>query len=468
MLSKAQDTKLYTGDTSPSLFSRMDMVAWAMTEIKDNGNYVNFGSDDEPAFARTAVNPDKTGLNTTDNALQFSSLKGHSWWPDFANFDLIDPITITEENRYLHIYHYRENLNKGLSVNINKDTPWEDADKGTKRFDMNLKKPGVWEDVIVDLKWFIDNQEQLSRICILIDQNWGGDEEPATNYFFDEIVLNNSNLPRGINLYTEKEIEIDLGNQASMDKYVETMDMQNSENTNQIVANPFTDQNTNPPFGTVMMFNKSANASWWQGGPRIVLNGSLPVGGDGSSAYLHVFVNVAEADMDLDYYVVQLNAKDFKGNQIDSGDRNKFWTDDEGLWTDFVMDVTSLEYVSEFTVRFDVRRDAEDAYINSPAGVFYLDHFVINNSEDPRDIADVTSSVYNQSQSAVKVFTSNQRIVVEGNVSMVDVYGISGHKLGAFEANGLRTEIPMNRRGLYLVKSTTPTGAVETFKVVIK
>jgi len=122
-MTKAAETKLFTGDVTPSLFSRMDMIGWAMTEIKNDARYVNFGTDAEPAFARVTVNPEKTGLNASDNALQLSSLKGKSWWPDFANFDLTAPIVITEANRYLHFYHFRENLNQGFSVNINKDTP---------------------------------------------------------------------------------------------------------------------------------------------------------------------------------------------------------------------------------------------------------------------------------------------------------------------------------------------------------
>jgi hypothetical protein len=71
-VSAATETKLFTGDATPSLFSRMDMVSWAMGEIKDDARYVNFGTDGEPAFARVTVNPVKTGLNASDNALQLS------------------------------------------------------------------------------------------------------------------------------------------------------------------------------------------------------------------------------------------------------------------------------------------------------------------------------------------------------------------------------------------------------------
>jgi hypothetical protein len=68
------------------------------------------------------------------------SLKGHSWWPDFLIMNLTEGITITEENRYLHVYHYRENLGKGFSLYVTDGTLPEDVDKGTKRWDMDLKK----------------------------------------------------------------------------------------------------------------------------------------------------------------------------------------------------------------------------------------------------------------------------------------------------------------------------------------
>ena len=62
-ISKAAETKLFTGDATPSLFSRMDMITWAMGEIQTDARYVNFGTETEPAFTRTTVNPVKTGLN---------------------------------------------------------------------------------------------------------------------------------------------------------------------------------------------------------------------------------------------------------------------------------------------------------------------------------------------------------------------------------------------------------------------
>lgn len=467
IISLAAETKLYTGDAAPSLFSRMDMVSWAMGEIKTDARYVNFGTDAEPAFARTTVNPEKAGLNTTDNALQLSSLKGKSWWPDFLNLDLTDPITITAENRYLHFYHFRENLNAGFSVNINKDTPWEDADKGTKRFDMNLSKPGAWEDVVVDLKWFMDNNEPLSRICVLMDMNWGGGAESPTNYYFDEIALNNSSLPRGINILTETEISFFPGNNASYTKYVSALDLQNTENTSELVANPFSTELAVVNSTSILKFNKSANASWWQG-PRFKLNGTLQVGQAGASSYLHVMVNIPDMEEGKDYYVVQLNAKDFMGKQIDSGDAIKYWADDKGKWMDCVFDVSSLGYVSEFTVRFDVRRDDQDAHINSPAGVFYLDAVAINASDAVRESVTAPTGIKAINKDQPKIYSKDRAILVEGNVAAIEVYNLLGSLVKQVAGNAAITEIPVAKTGVYLVKTVAANRNSFTSKVIVK
>ncbi|HNW49710.1 MAG TPA: hypothetical protein PKH79_01425 [Prolixibacteraceae bacterium] len=462
----AAETVLFSGDKTTSMFSRMDIISWGMGDAASN--YVNFGTDAEPAFTEVTDNPNKTGKNTTDKAMHMYSLKGHSWWPDFLTMTLTNPIAITEDNRYLHIYHYRENLNKGFTVYLSGNGDWvEDPEKGTRRFDLDLSKAGTWEDVVIDLKWFIDNSQSLEAVNFLVDRNWGSETESATNYYWDEIVLNNSNLPRGINLYAEKEIEVNLGNSASVNQYVATLDLQNAENSSEMIANTFTDQSTKSPLDSIMKFNKSANASWWQGGPRFVLNGSLPVGTDGTSAFLHLYVNIPSIEEGKDYYVVQLNAKDFSGNQIDSGDAIKYWSDDAGKWVDCVLDVTSLGYVSEFQVRFDVRRDESDNYINSPAGIFYLDDAVINGSEDQREVGEATS-VVTKNTSSLKIYASTRNIVVEGNAQSVELFSLTGAKIGKMNATGVRTEIPVNQKGIYLVKAISKDKIVSCSKILVR
>lgn len=466
----AAETKLFTGDTTPSLFSRIDMVAWAMGEIATDARYVNFGTAEAPAFATETTNPVKTGLNTTEKSIQLTSLKGKSWWPDFMNMNLITPIVITEENRYLHFYHYRENLNQGFSVNINKETTWEDADKGKKRFDMNLSKPGQWEDVVVDLKWFLDNNEAFSSICVLMDMNWGGGAEPVTNYYFDEIVLNNSKLPRGITIYPETVMSLFPGNTASYNKWVSTLDLQNAENTSEIVDNPFTSEMNVLNSTKILKFNKSANASWWQGA-RFKFTGTMAVGVAGASSYLHVMVNIPDFPVETpakDYYVIQLNAKDFSGTEMNSGDAVKYWADDKGKWIDCVFDVTTMGYVSEIAVRCDVRKDALDAYVNSPANVFYMDAIEISANADSRAVVVAPNAVYTPSASNVKIYSVERTVIVEGNLASIEVYNMLGKSVSKLAVNQFRTELPLLQGGAYLVKTVTVNGEVSNTKVLIK
>ena len=465
LLSAQTETKLFTGDTTPSLFSYMDMVSWGLGDAANN--YVNFGTTAAPAYTEVTTNPEKAGLNATDKALHLTSLKGHSWWPDFLNFNLTTPITVTADNRYLHFFHFRENLNQGFSVNINKDQTWSDAEKGTKRFDMQLTAPGKWEDVVVDLKWFMDNNEPFSAVCVLMDTNWGGGAEPATNYYFDEVSMSSSALPRGINILPDAEMSLFYGNGASYTKWVKAIDTQNAENISTIVDNPFTTQTAVLNSTMVLKFDKSANAAWWQG-LRTVLPGIFKTGVNGVN-YLHVMVNIPTMEAGKDYYVVQLNAKDFTGAQTDSGDSQKYWSTDAGNWVDMVWDISSLSYVQEFSVRFDVRKDALDVNINSPAGTFYMDAAAIDANADARTVVVApTTSVNNPTTSGLKIYPANRTIVVDGNVSSIQVYNMLGKSIVKLTDSKLRTEIPVSQSGVYLVKAVSANGNVSSTKVLVK
>lgn len=461
----ATDTVLFTGETASEAFNYTDIISWQVANLAGS-SYVNFGTAEAPSCTTIGNNPEKAGINTTAKALQLSSLQGKSWWGDFLNLKLTDAITITDANRYLHFFHYRENLNQGFSVNINKDTPWEDPDKGTKRFDLNLAEASKWEDVVIDLKWFKDNAEALNMITVLVDRNWGGGAEPATNYYFDEVVLNDNPLPRGVTVLTDTEMSFSVSNQADYTKWVKSSSTQNSESTMEIVANPFTTKLEQLNAPSVMKFNKSANASWWQG-PMFKFNGTLKVGQNSLNSFLHVMVNIPEMEAGVDYYVVQLCAKDFSGAEVTSSDVIKYWADtDKGNWYDCVLDVTSLGYVSQVEARFDVRKDANDAYINSPAGTFYLDAIAINNSEDQR--TQVITSVKTSKDEVSEVYALGRSIVVKGNVSQVSVFNALGQLVSKTDANESLTTVNVENGGIYFVKAVSSNGAGSSYKILVQ
>jgi hypothetical protein len=406
-------------------------------------------------------------MNSTNNAYMVKLDANHDWWANFLNFRMDNAITITESNRYLHILHYREKLNDTWMICLNVDWPLADADKGKLRFDGQNAKAGVWEDIVIDLKHLIDNQIPLSKFMFGVSMDWNGPRDnPGADYYFDEIVLSSNPLPRGINILPDTEMSLFMGNQNSWNKWVSRIDLQNAESTYEIVDNPFTTEMAVLNSPKVMKFNKSANAAWWQG-PMFKFPGILKVGENEKSSYLHVMINIPEMEASKDYYVVQLNAKDFSGKQIDSGDEIKYWSDDKGKWIDCVLDVTSLGYVSEFTVRFDVRRNESDQYINSPAGTFYLDAAAINNSEEPRTVVEAPSSTGPNILSDITIFSNGNTIFVQGDVISAEVFSLMGKPVAKASSSNHNLQMTVQGTGMYIVKTTTSNGSTYNRKIVI-
>jgi len=301
-----------------------------------------------------------------------------------------------------------------------------------------------------------------------VSMDWNGDKtNPGADYYFDEIVLNDNPLPRGINILPDTEMSLFPGNNESYNKWVSRFDTQNPENTSEIVANPFTTETAVLNSTQIMKFNKSANAAWWQGA-MFKFPGILKVGADNKSSYLHVMVNIPEIEAGKDYYVLQLNAKDFSGKQIDSGDNIKYWADDKGKWKDCVMDVTSLGYVSEFTVRFDIRRDATDQLINSPAGTFYLDAAAINNSDAERTVVMAPNAVKKRIAENIIILIQKKTIVIEGDVVAAEAYSLVGKVVAKVNANNSRVELNNIECGIYIVKIISTNGTVYNSKVIVK
>jgi len=453
----AQDV-LWTGETTPEAITYYDMRGWTKTDGAIQGKYVNFGTAEAPVLSSIVDNPDKTGINKSDKALILKSLAGKSWWPDFFDFILASPVSITENNRYLHIFHYRQNLNKGYSVMVNASgDPWGDGDKGTKRFDGQLSKAGQWEDIVIDLKWFMDKPEPLSQIMILMDRNWGGEAEDPTDYYFDDVVLNNSALARGVNILPGTDL-LNCQNQSQIDAL--TFDTQNGSNTFSIVDNPFTTSAVNAG-GRVLDFFKSADASWWQG-MKVNFPGIHMIE-YGVKQYLHVMVR---ADIACDIQLQIIDNAD--------GDRTEMFNypKDEigGEWFDLVWDLSSYTAIKSFAVRYDVRKDEGGNWINgTPAGHFFMDEVTLDANPDQREI--ITSLKPANSKTELKAYTTGRTI----NFSMPDatrvsVYDMIGKNVASQNlANGAQLNtITVPNSGMYILKVETKGGKISTAKLVVK
>lgn len=457
-IASTQETVLWTGETTPEAITYYDMLGWSKTDAAIVGKYVDFGTAEAPVFSSIVDNPEKAGINKTNKALILKSLAGKSWWPDFFNYTLASPVSITDANRYLHIYHYRQNLNQGYSININKETPWEDPDKGTKRFDGNLSAAGKWEDIVIDLLWFKENAEPLSQICILMDRNWGGGAEDPTDYYFDEVVLNNQPLARGVVLLEGTDL---LNGQSQSQIDALTFDTQNGTNTYEFIDNPFTTSTVNSN-GKVLKFHKSAEASWWQG-MKVNFPGLHTIA-YGTKQYLHVFVR---ADIDCNIQLQVIDNAD--------GDRSEMFTypktEIEGEWFDLVWDLSSYTAIKSFAVRFDVRTDDLGNWINgTPEGDFYMDDVTLDGNPDQREKT-VIQSVKFSNAGSMKVYTSEKTIYFSATeAASVSVYDMLGRNVVSRTLNNSSelNAIAVPNTGIYILKVGSKTGEVSTAKVVVK
>jgi hypothetical protein len=452
-------TPLLTGETSPEAITYYDFVEWS---IADAGKiptwYVDFGTGGP--FTQFVDNPDATGINQTAKSLYMATTTGVDWWGNFLNFRLETPLTITEDNRYLHFFHWRENLNNGWSISLNANEPLEDADKGTLRFDGNNTSTGQWEDIVIDLKYLMDEGIAFEKFMVIVDKDWEGERDnPATKYYFDEIILSSDPLQRGVDILEGTDI-LNAQDQAQLDALV--FSTQNDANTWEVVDNPFTDSWLNAD-GKVVKFFKSDQASWWQG-----FNVSFPgihVLEYGVKQYMHVLVRT-----DTTCYI-QLHAVDNLGKEFTE---MFIYPMDEidGDWFDLVWDLTSVaSTVKAFTVRFDVRMDSEENYINNtPARDFYVDEITIDGIEDPREGTDPSIGVEEDKLGKMHFYAYNRTIFFDmPGAEMAEVYDVLGKRIASRQLDrsaGLNS-ISVPQEGIYILR-VKADHTLSTAKVLVK
>lgn len=454
-LASGQETPLLTGETTPEAITYYDFVEWSKEDAaKIPTWYVDFGGG---VFTSFVDNPEKEGINKTDKSLYMATTTGVDWWGNFLNFRLETPITITESNRYLHMFHYREINNNGWSININVNEPLQDADKGTLRFDGDNTTDGAWEDIVIDLKYLMDNAVAFEKLCIIVDKDWEGERDnPATKYYFDEIVLSDDPLQRGVTILEGTDL-LNCEDPAQIEALV--FDTQNASNTYEIIDNPFTDSYVDAD-GKVLKFFKSADASWWQG-MKITFPGIHTIT-YGEKQYFHVYVrtdttcqiqlNIMD-NLNVEYTEIFLYPKD----EID------------GDWFDLVWDLSSYNAIKSLTVRFDVQWDEFDEWINgTPARDFYMDELTLDANEDQRE---GNVGVKTIKVNSLKTYSRNNTIFFTmNNASDVQVFDYLGRKIVSqkFNSNSGENSISVPHSGMYILRVGSADGKVATAKILVR
>lgn len=398
-------------------------------------------------------NTAKGGINTSNRCVGAVNMPDADWWGNFFPLKLKEPITITEDNCFLKFSAYRSIQPKNLIVYFN------DYDNEVWRG--KLSTDAEWHGIAIDLSKRYLGQE-LKNIIFCVSANW---DEPrggwgAATYLFDDFELSNDPLPTGVVPIKDlSAFNVNFENQETTDTWVAKMDGINETNTVTVIDNPVSSSINGS--SKVVQFDKSAEASWWQG-YRAQFAGALEV--SDAHKYMHVMVWVPEAALGGREVVdVQLYAQDFTGNE--NVMLQGIWDDEVDGWIDLVMDVNRIKYVTEVQVRFDIQKNNNDEYINSPANKFYVDEIVMNNESRPRTSI-VTGIDRVDALPEVKVIATEAGIkVYTAKTASVKVFDMVGSLVNQHLIDGITT-IPVSK-GFYLVQVSVE-GKQKTIKVLVK
>jgi hypothetical protein len=143
----------------------------------------------------------------------------------------------------------------------------------------------------------------------------------------------------------------------------------------------------------------------------------------------------------------------------------------DGDWFDLVWDLSSYVAIKAMTVRFDVRLDASQNWINgTPARDFYMDEVVLDANPDQREmISSIGIEPWKTSELAVY---SIDRMVYFSmpNATHAYVYDLSGRSIisksltGGSELNA----IAVPETGIYILRVGTREGKVAAVKIYVK
>lgn len=413
--------------------------------------------------AQIMNNPETGGINNSEKCFGAVFKPNGGWWGAWTYLELEKPVVISEEQPYLKMMVYRSVNRGGMSIGINNNDPWEKS--------FSTKADGVWEDIIFDLTDKIGTE--LSTLVIL-HQNWDGQEGPQATYLYDNVVMSDNLLPRGVELVDGKGFNLSFQQQKETDKWIKNIEIFSDEiNSYEIVDNPTINDDLNKT-SKVFKFDKG-NCDWWHGGPKFNLNGLIELGEENELQYMHVAVNVPETAFNEDgICTVQLCAWDHLGRE--SNQTFNIFEGDDNMWHDLVFSLTDeLNYITNFSVRFDIRKDNNDNWIKSPEGVFYLDEIAISNLEEERILiedqdAGEGNSVSQTGKNSNIVYNTKRGLnITVANDALVDISSVSGINVKRFNAKANETTVISSLpQGVYLIKINDTQNNKDIIKVIVK
>lgn len=171
---------------------------------------------------------------------------------------------------------------------------------------------------------------------------------------------------------------------------------------------------------------------WWYG-LDIVLKNSIPL--TPQLKYVHAMMMTNNTDTDINRGLLLLNS--------DGGSIVEKWVAISGEWADYVFPIPDgAVEIRELRFMFNHQMNV----------ITYLDEIIINNDPTPRIGLTSTTNVLVNKDFITYAEDRTIQIVSSAKNLNIEVYSVLGKLIYTGQASGDKIQIPVNEKGLYLVK----------------
>jgi len=361
-------------------------------------------------------NPETTGLNNSAKSLKV--INGNTDDNGGLSMTFVNPVTVSEQNRYMHIMMKFKNV--GLHnfhfamISTNSAEKWST---------LTLAK-NVWFDYVIDLT----NVESttladLTAIRYLPrsanNNNWGNE------VYIDDMIINNDPMPRGGYSFINVGGTIADFNDGTFNNLTFTNDGDGVASY-EVAANP--DQvGVNNTSSALKLVTSSNAGSWWAG---LKMEFTKQVMVNASTRYLHVMTYNTSADQSYEFNIF-VGSEQYKGE-----------TSTVTGWVDHVFDLNDQANLQVTAFRYCTRID-RPSNLNKTR---YIDEIAFSDSATPRSIS---TAVKNESASQTNVFGTFNGITIQDVNGKFAIYNVGGALIQKGITNGNTTvQLP---KGFYIV-----------------
>ena len=373
------------------------------------------------------ANPLIEGLNTTAKcAYGIKNIAGNQ---DFSAEFNIEPVNIVGK-KYIHVMVLKPSHSKmwlALRNNTNPDGAATSIYSAVNKYCVSTESQ--WVDAVFEV---IGTGRKVDRLVINLDNCVPTERfTQNTNIYFDEIVMNDDPMPRGVTSVRAKKAtlpETFEGETSIIDPLYfdhtynwtsESSDLNWGRALEAVVANPAPDAINES--SKVLKITRKLDATWWS---RLQLKLESTIAVSESTRYLHLMFNkTTDGEVAVHFW---------NTDNTEAGWVRPLVNYIKGEWADlvFMIPETFTGNINRIDINPHTTGATEDMAI-------YIDEIEFSNSSEPRYI---TSAIQQNRELKAAIFAQNGKVIVDGlsSASKITIYDAMGKVIS--------TETAVNQR----------------------